>query len=212
MNVLSLDTASPSPAVSLLVEGRLIEETLASDRRASDELLPTVRRLLAEAGTDLSRIERIAVCAGPGSFTGVRVGLATAWGFGRANAIPVEAVSTLEAMAEASRSRSVTRIVAVLEAGRGEVVCARFRLDGPRAAPLGPLERLSPEEARRFVCGDSVAALPATLLGPGGTAPESLPASALALAVARAPRSGAPGALEAIYARPSAAEEKHGAA
>ncbi len=212
MNVLSLDTASPSPAVSLLVEGSLSEEALAPDRRASEELLPAVRRLLLRAGTDLSRIERIAVCAGPGSFTGVRVGLATAWGFARANAIDVEAVSTLEAMAEASRSRGASEIVSVLEAGRGELVCARFRLDDPRAAPVGPIERLSRDEARQFIGGNLVAALPATLFGESDTPLEVLPSSALALAVARAPRAGVQGALEAIYARPSAAEEKHGSA
>ncbi|HWZ85963.1 MAG TPA: tRNA (adenosine(37)-N6)-threonylcarbamoyltransferase complex dimerization subunit type 1 TsaB, partial [Thermoanaerobaculia bacterium] len=132
MIVLALETASPSPAVALLSDGRLFEQMLPADRRASEELLPALRRVLESAGRTLADCERIGVCAGPGSFTGLRVGLATAWGLGRALGIPVEAVSTLEAMAEAARSAGAGRVVAVLDAGRGDLVCERFDLSGLR--------------------------------------------------------------------------------
>lgn len=213
MNVIALDTASPDPAVSLVSGGAAWDERLPADRQASERLLETVARCLERAGLALEDCQRIAVCAGPGSFTGLRVGLATAWGFARALGMEVETVSTLEAMAEASRSQGVSRVTAALDAGRGEIVLQSFALDEPRARPLSPVRRVSREEA--LVGGpDPLICLPADLLGRAGRPPDIPVSRAAALAAQRAPRRQPPAAegLEAIYTRASAAEEKHGAA
>jgi tRNA threonylcarbamoyladenosine biosynthesis protein TsaB len=214
MIVLALDTASPRPAVALSCDGRLFEEPLPGDRRASEELLPAVRRVLAAGGLRLEACERIGVCAGPGSFTGLRVGLATAWGFGRALGVPVEAVSTLEAIAEAARAPGGGRVVAVLDAGRGDLVCERFDLSQARARSLGPAVLLRPEAVAPFATSDRVAALPETLVAPAAPPLAASVAAALAGAIAGSPRQegDASRPLAAIYSRPSAAEEKHGAA
>jgi tRNA threonylcarbamoyladenosine biosynthesis protein TsaB len=203
MNVLALDAASPRPAVALIANGRVFEERLPGDRRASEDLLPAIKRALAAAGLELAACARIAVCAGPGSFTGLRVGLATAWGLGRGLGIAVEPVSTLEAMAEAARAEGAARVVAVLDAGRGEVVCERFTLDARRARSLGPAALVRVEELAGFAAGDRVIDLKED--GPRSVA------AALAAAVLRQPKEDAPGVSGAIYSRPSAAEEKHGA-
>ena len=208
MIVLSLDTAGPQPTVAVLAGGRLFEERLPADGRASEDLLPAVARALGRANEDLAGCERIAVCAGPGSFTGVRVGLATAWGIGRALGIPVETVSTLEAIAEAARPLGFPRVAAFLDAGRGELVGAIFDLSGDRARVVDEPRRLPASDAPRFAAGVPMAALPDGLVpGAAGSLPASLAAS-LAEAVARSPREGS-GALAAIYSRPSAAQEKH---
>ena len=210
MQILALDTASPFPSVSLLRREEVWEETLSRDRRASEELLPAISRCLAAASTTLSRCDRIAVCSGPGSFTGLRIGLATAWALGRAAGVPVEAVSTLEALAETAREPGIDRVAAFLDAGRGDVVLAVYSLDGPRARIQEAPERLPIAEALRRITNVPTVALPLDLLGPE-TPPASLsPSRALALAVARAPGDVA-ASLEGIYSRPSAAEEKHGA-
>ena len=219
MQILAIDTASPTPSVTLLARGGVWEEVLPPDRRASEELLPAIERCLAAAGATLSECDRIAVCSGPGSFTGLRVGLATAWALGRAVDVPIETVPTLEVLAETaryrepprSRSSSPTRVAAALDAGRGEVILAVYSLAGERARPEAPPERLSKAAASRHVDGIPVVALPADLLSPSGAAPDLSPSRALALAVARAP-GAALSRLEGIYSRPSAAEEKHGAA
>lgn len=212
MNVLALDTASPEPGVSLLVDEALFEEPLPGDRQASERLLSAIARCLERATIPLSECDRIAVCSGPGSFTGLRVGLSTAWGLGRAREIPVEAVSTLACLAETARSLGLERVTAALDAGRGEAVIETFSLAGPRALSVsGPLrvhrESAAPAEGA-LVC------LPADLLGPRGSRPATSVSRALALAVAAAP--GPAAALSgpmarAIYSRPSAAEEKRGA-
>ena len=204
MNVLALDAASPRPAVALIANGRVFDERLPGDRRASEDLLPAVRRVLAAAGLELAACTRIAVCAGPGSFTGLRVGLATAWGLGRGLGIGVEPVSTLEAMAEAARTEGAARVVAVLDAGRGEAMCERFALDGKRARSLGPAALVRLEDVAGFADGDRLIDLKDDR---GGSV-----AAALAAAVLRQPKDGAASASEAIYSRPSAAEEKHGSA
>ena len=214
MNVVALDTAGPLPAVAVLAGGAVHEERLPADRQASERLLETLARVLERAGVALTSCERIAVCSGPGSFTGLRVGLSTAWGLGRALEIPVEEVSTLEALAEASRSElpASTRVITALDAGRGEVVAAEFSLEGVRVRSLGPSRRVAREEAPRL--GGPIAALPVGLLGDAAVAPRSSLARSLALAVSSAPREteGSRGrAPRAIYSRPSAAEEKRGA-
>ncbi len=210
-NVVAVDTASPRPGVALVSGDRTFAEALEPDRRASEELLPALRRCLERAGLTISQVDRIAICAGPGSFTGLRVGLATAWGLSRAADIPVETVSTLEAMAEASRGRGAGQVWAVLDAGRGEVLAEPFDLDGPRALSRAAAARLSTVEAMRSVSGAAFVALPEDLLGPGGLELGVSPAEALALASARSPRPRRPGPLQPIYARASAAEEKIGA-
>ena len=72
MIVLAIDAASPLPAVALAAGGDVFDEALPRDRRASEDLLPAIQRVLARSGRRLSDCERLAVCAGPGSFTGVR--------------------------------------------------------------------------------------------------------------------------------------------
>lgn len=211
MTVIAFDTASPLPAVAVLRGGDLFEQRLSTERRASEDLLPALDACLAAAGSRLSDCERIVVCAGPGSFTGVRIGLATAWGLRRALGVPLETVSTLEAMAEAARSIGPDPVATALDAGRGEVVVGRFGLGGSRARALSPPRRVAAADAYRAAEGAELFCLPPDLL-PGARALPCSPGAALALAAGREPRADAPEAPEAIYSRPSAAEEKHGAA
>ncbi|MGH9318172.1 MAG: tRNA (adenosine(37)-N6)-threonylcarbamoyltransferase complex dimerization subunit type 1 TsaB [Thermoanaerobaculia bacterium] len=213
MNVLALDTASPDPAVALLVGGKTFVERLPSDQQASVVLLSALGRCRCAAGISIEEFARIAVCAGPGSFTGLRVGLATAWGLARALGLPLETVSTLEAIAETARAPGLGRVTAALDAGRGEVVMESFSLEGPRARSLSPSVRLPREQGITRCRVEEVVSLPADLLSPVGRILDHPIAQALALAVARAPGQAAPwGRLSALYSRPSAAEEKHGAA
>jgi tRNA threonylcarbamoyladenosine biosynthesis protein TsaB len=210
MQILAIDTASPRPAVSLLAGGALFEEPLPTDRRSSEALLPAIASVLAAAKSRLEDCARLAVCSGPGSFTGIRIGLATAWGLSRASGVPVETVSTLECMAEAAAEevRGTARVAAVLDAGRGELIVERFALGGARALSLAPAVRVPVGAIAAAAAGDPLVELPAGLTGAAGLVIEATLASALALAVARAPRSPSSAPAAATYSRPSAAEEK----
>ena len=146
---------------------------------------------------------------GDDAVPGLRIGLATAWALGRAASVPVETVSTLEALAETARGRGSSRVAAALDAGRGDVVLALYSLEGPRARIEGAPVRLPIGEARQRVGLLETATLPPDLLASDASPTGVSPSRALALAVARAPGDAA-SSLEGIYSRPSAAEEKHG--
>jgi tRNA threonylcarbamoyladenosine biosynthesis protein TsaB len=207
-NVLALDTASPTPSVTWWIGERAVDVALPDERRSTERVLGQISEAGREIGSQLVRLSRIAVCAGPGSFTGLRVGLATAWGIGRALNVPVEAVSTLEALAESAREWGAERIAALLDAGRGDVVVGYFDLSGPRAVSLSEPLRLTRAAAAEAIPGWTAVALPAELV-PGGQPPSVLLSRAVARMVATRPRDQDP--LRAIYGRPSAAEEKRGA-
>jgi tRNA threonylcarbamoyladenosine biosynthesis protein TsaB len=210
MQILALDTASPIPSVTLLAAGGGVwEQPIPQDRRASEELLPAIERCFALAGTSLPDCDRIAVCSGPGSFTGLRIGLATAWALGRATGVAVETASTLEALAESIRGRGASRVAAALDAGREEVVLAFYSLEGKRAQPESEPVRLPLEVARERAAGVPVISMPPDLVTPQGEPAEVSLSRALAFAVARAPGKTL-SRLAGMYSRPSAAEERHG--
>src|SRR5690606_9552328 len=94
-------------------------------------------------GVDFTQLERIVVSVGPGSFTGVRVGVSAARGFAMALKIPAVGVTTLEAIAAQAREKFGARtVMAVLDAGRGEINAAVYDeagapIHGPVATTLG---------------------------------------------------------------------------
>ena len=198
MFVLALDTATPVPALAVFGDGVDEEVPLPFGRQASEALLPALDRLLARCGLSLDGIGRIAVLSGPGSFTGIRVGLATAWGLSRRLRVPVEAAGSLEAVAETARGGGAL-VRAAFEAERGQVYAAVYDLSGPRAKEV---------EAPHLAAQTSLAqdGIPTVRAAPG-LVPS--PALAAARAAARNPRVES-GGLHAVYVRLSAAEERHG--
>ena len=117
MRLLLIDTCGEVGSVALS-EGETIaaSETLP-ERGSSSALLPAITRLLQAKGWALSKLDGIGVVAGPGSFTGVRVGLAAAKGLCESAGMPLAAVSRLAVLAEAA---GLVEGYAVLDAGRGE--------------------------------------------------------------------------------------------
>lgn len=112
-----------------LYEERVLGETSWRARRAhSSDLLPILDAMLQSTGVDKASLEAIAVVSGPGSYSGLRVGLTTASGLGLALGIGVVSVPTLEALAYA-QGPSADAIRAAVEVGRGRYASACFRRD-----------------------------------------------------------------------------------
>ncbi len=163
--------------MALLCDGELVAERRApADRPGSETLLPAIDALLRRTRCELAAIEAFAVCAGPGSFTGLRVGIATVKGLAFGSGIPVAAVSTLAALAlRAPRTRDP--IVALLDARREEVYAASFaRSEGALEPGDLPEGLYTAEEltlrlpARCVLVGDGVAVCGERIraaLGPG---------------------------------------------
>jgi tRNA threonylcarbamoyladenosine biosynthesis protein TsaB len=128
--LLALDTSSPAGSVAILRDSRLIGAISTWTGEAySSRMFRHVEFLLRELSLDLGRIEAFAVSNGPGSFTGLRVGLAAVKGWAEVYGRPIVAVSALEAIAAQSRSVAAT-LVPVFDARRGEVYFEVYKRQG----------------------------------------------------------------------------------
>ncbi len=128
MRVLGLDTATLTASAAIIESGRLVGEfTLNTEKVHSRRLMPLVASLLAECGLFGDGLDGIAVSAGPGSFTGLRIGMATAKGLAFAWQKPVVRVPTLEALAF-NLSGQAGLVCPLLDARREEVYGAVYRV------------------------------------------------------------------------------------
>ncbi len=126
MNILAFDTSTNYESIALSREGSLCAEYMLHARKThSERLLPTLDLLLKELSMKRSELDGIAVSIGPGSFTGLRIGLATAKGLCLGLGIPLYTVSTLKILANNCAYCSYP-LCAVIDAGRGEVYAAIF--------------------------------------------------------------------------------------
>src|SRR3989454_7427767 len=149
MRVLAIETATPAQSVALLDEDRLLAEA-SYDAKGSRGglLLPTVDHVLRKAGVAAKDLDAVAVSIGPGSFTGLRVGLATAKGLALGTGAAVVGVSTLEALAAGYELAAEITICTLLDAYRGEVYLAVFKHRAGRLERLHADAVLAPEAVK----------------------------------------------------------------
>ena len=223
MIVLSIETATREGSVAVVSE----TSTLAAS--AGDRARPHATRLpgdaldaLAAAGLTIADVDLLAVCLGPGAFTGLRVGIAAAQGLAFATTRPIVGISALEALAVAALDGQPDTAVAGvwMDAARGEVFAARYLLDNTSATGVAPVDdpvSAAPDvvaarwrdvgrKVPRWI-GDGVIRYRAHL----GEHATDQPTPVLAplvgrLAIARRSEAGAPHALRPLYVRPPDAE------
>jgi len=153
MRILGIDTAIPIASVALVEDGELIAEEIVSSKRCSAEtgnhaaiILPLIQALLDKTDSTIEELAGIAVSIGPGSFTGLRIGLATAKGIAYESGIPLVGVSTLHA--QAARVEHFDGLVcSVLDARKGEVYMAVFSSQQTGVKRLTPDALLSVNSA-----------------------------------------------------------------
>jgi tRNA threonylcarbamoyladenosine biosynthesis protein TsaB len=151
MNLLAIETALDRCSVGVAASGRppvLVSETIG--RGHAERLFGMISGAMAEAGLGFSDLDRIAVTVGPGSFTGVRVGIAAARGLALVTGCPVAGIGTLDVIAETAREIAGSLpVMAVLDAKRDEVYAQAFDAAGrplwePEAGPAaGFADRIS---------------------------------------------------------------------
>lgn len=124
MNLLALDTSTEFLSVALQFNGQIYARHFHAGQTHSQKILPTVRELLDEAQADMQGLQGIVYGAGPGSFTGLRIGCGVAQGLAFGADLPVVGVSTLMALAEACGH---SRVIACLDARMGEIYHAAYR-------------------------------------------------------------------------------------
>ena len=132
--------------MGLASNGTVLAEAMHRESRAHAASLPVlVERVLADVGRRLEDVEAIAVSIGPGSFTGLRVGLAFAKGLAFAGGVPVVPVPTLEALAWVAEATIGETICAALDARKREIYAAFFVAEAATLRRLGPDLALAPE-------------------------------------------------------------------
>lgn len=182
MWLLALETATPMLSVALLKNGEpVVEYNERSKRRHAQTVAPTIADLLQGQGLRPEDVGAVACGSGPGSFTGLRIGLSTAKGLAQALNIPLITVSTLDILAAAA-IRPDTVTAPLLDAKQGHIYVAFYRNSSPAPllapAPLTEYLALKPPqvaaEAVRLtadkcltVCGDGVALCREELIAAG---------------------------------------------
>lgn len=128
MKYLALDTSGQSCSVALEVDGRRSQSLDTVGRQHARQLPDMVQTVLADAGLGLRQIDGLICCVGPGSFAGVRVGVAYAKGLALGLDVPIAAVSSLALLAEGARKKhGAQRVLAALDARMGEIYVGDYR-------------------------------------------------------------------------------------
>ena len=150
MYVLGIEAATPVAGVAVVEDGRILTERLVNNRRThSVNLLPMIQAVIEEAGITPKQIDAVAVSSGPGSFTGLRIGLTTAKTLAWVWQVPVVGVSTLEALALPLVPQGQL-ICPILNARKNEVYASVFKgeagipqlLTGPLAVGIEELAQI----------------------------------------------------------------------
>ncbi len=180
-----------------------------------------IEQALARAAVEWRDVDGLAVSIGPGSFTGLRIGLSLAKGIAYAGNLPIAAVPTLEALAWAAEPHEGDEVWAVLDARMKEVYAAKFQLSGTTLVRRTDDEALTPDAlapripATAVIVGDAPPAYP-VLAASGARVlpftthhPRGAIVARLGAAMLRSGRSADIGALEPAYVRASQAELTH---
>ena len=167
MTILGIDTSGPAAGVCVWRDGKpRVSVTADVGLTHSETLMPMVDHALAAAGLSMEDVELVACVAGPGSFTGVRIGVCAAKGFALARNIPCAQIDALEALAAGAYGFD-GEICPILDARRDQVYCARFRFERgalparaseDMALSLNDFLNQLPPDGRFLFTGDGVAA------------------------------------------------------
>lgn len=222
--ILAVETATLSGSIALARGGELIASVSGDPAVShSNTLLADLDRLLSETTVELSDIDLFAVAAGPGSFTGLRIGIATVKALAATLERPTAAIPTLHAVALAGGASEAS--VALLPAGRGEVFAQLFSVSADAVTALDEPSHISPRKLidkysslQKVVwCGEGAIAQRELIENSAagrqwliGSRCNNLAQQVAAVALTKFKENQlvAPDALQAIYVRPSDAELK----
>lgn len=125
--ILAIDTATEACSVAIWDQGEIHARFERCQREHTQRILPLVQQLLAEAGVTLRQLDALAFGRGPGSFTGVRIGIGIGQGLALGADLPMLGISTLQTMAQGAwRMTAAQRVLAAIDARMGEVYWGQF--------------------------------------------------------------------------------------
>ena len=144
--ILALDASTEALSVALLHQGQQYHFFDVCPQQHAQRILAEVDGVLAQAGIDISDVDVIGYCQGPGSFTGVRISVSVAQGLAFSTNIPVVGVSSLAMMAQQAIAQGAQRVLAAIDARMGEVYLAAYESVNGMAELQGEQQVLKPED------------------------------------------------------------------
>ena len=136
MKILGIDTSTMAANVAVLEDDKLIcEYTINTKKTYSQKLMPMIENMLKLSDLDIKEIDAIAICVGPGSFTGLRIGMATAKAMAHVNNIPLIGVNSLEILG-ANMDLCNRNICSILDAQRNQVYMNKYILKDDKITEL----------------------------------------------------------------------------
>ena len=158
MLILSLDSASHGCSACVWQDGRVLATAQESMERGQDRrLIPLVQAVMRQAGYNFAQLDRIAVTRGPGSFTGIRIGLAAARGFGLASGKPVIGIDRFAIYNHAINDSTIPHMV-ILQSKRLELYCQYFPASGsthePQMLPPNTILNFLSDKPECVIIGD----------------------------------------------------------
>lgn len=155
MKILAIDTAGDFLCLGLYDNGKVYEYSLETKTRLSELLDVSIKRVMEALGWKMRDIDYFACGLGPGSFTGIRVGMAAIKGLSWALNKPVVGVSSLDILAKNCDSQKA-KIVPIIDARRGLIYCAVYRAKAGRLKKTGPYMLISEKELYQKVKSNAV--------------------------------------------------------
>ena len=162
MKILGIDTTTARLCLGLYVDGKFYEYSLQVGRSLSALLVPTIQRVICAAGLKITDIDYFACGLGPGSFTGMRIGLATIKGLSVVKNKPIIGISTLDILAKNAPLKD-RLIVTAIDARRALIYCSSYKYEQGSLKRKSAYSLLSLDElvkkfsSRMVVLGDAVA-------------------------------------------------------
>ena len=165
MKILGIDTSTMAANVAVLEDDKLIcEYTINTKKTHSQKLMPMIENMLKLSDIEIKDIDAIGICVGPGSFTGLRIGMATAKAMAHVNNIPLIGVNSLEVLG-ANMDLCNKKICSILDAQRNQVYTCKYMIEENKSKALEDigimpiddlLEKLSATEEEWVIVGEAV--------------------------------------------------------
>lgn len=160
MKIVGIETATAVCGAAVVADGRVLaEQTREEPRLHAEALMGLIDDVLRDSQCAPKELDAVAISIGPGSFTGLRIGLSVAKGLCFALERPLVAVPTLDALAHRAAAAGVVAtpfLCAALDARRNEVYCALFRVNGHLARREGDVRDMTLEELSEAIAGKEV--------------------------------------------------------
>lgn len=163
MLALAIDTSGDTAGIALATESKIITELIIRQKMdLLKRLIPNIDRILADAGREKNELDGIIISLGPGSFTGLRIGMTAAKSIAHVLGRPIAGISTLDVLAQGASAACPKSIATLIHARPGDVFWALYRFENGKltkivddtASAIDEMIESAKQEAEVFFCGD----------------------------------------------------------